>query len=180
MRISRAPKRRHLVAVTVAAGALLAAGCGGSSNSTTTSSGSPLAVASIERAIEESIQKQHDITTVVTCPANAPRKAGYRFDCTAALDVGAYSIGVLELNARGGVRYSNSAPLNVLNGHRIALAIADAVQGKRHLKATVTCPVSILQAKGLKFKCAAKIKKGVGFFLVTETDAKGHVSFVGL
>jgi len=181
MQIFRAPRRRHLAAATVAAGALLAAGCGGSSSTTTTtSSGAPLAVASVEKAIQQTIQKQHGVTTVVTCPANAPRQAGYRFDCTAALNVGTYSVSVRELNTRGGVSYSNSKPLNILNSHRIELAIEDAVHSKRHVKTTATCPAAILEAKGLKFTCTAKLKTGAASFLVTETDNNGHVSFIGL
>lgn len=179
MRILRALGRPRLAAVVVAAGALVAAGCGSSSTNTTTAA-PKLAVTSIEKAISQTIHKQHGITTVVTCPKNAPRKAGYQFYCTAALDAGTYAVVVRELNARGGVAYSNSTPLNVLDSHRIALAITETVRSKRHLTAAVTCPASILQAKGLKFTCTAKIKNGTASFLVTETDAKGHVSFVGL
>ena len=181
MQIFGALGRRHLAALAVAGGALLAAGCGGSSSTTTTtSSGSPLAVASVEKAIQQTIQKQHAITTVVTCPTNAPRQTGYRFDCAAALNVGTYTVSVLELNARGGVRYSNSKPLNVLDSHRIQLAIQDAVRSKRHVNTTATCPAAILQAKGLTFTCTAKIKKGVASFRVTQTDNNGHITFIGL
>jgi hypothetical protein len=180
VRIFGALGRPHRAAIAVVAGALLAAGCGGAASTTTTSSKPPLAVASIEKAIQQSIHTQHGITTVVTCPTNAPRKTGYRFYCTAALDAGTYAVVVRELNTRGGVSYSNSAPLNVLDSHRIALAITEAVRSKRHLKATVTCPASILQAKGVKFTCRAEIKKGAASFLVTETDSHGHVSFIGL
>ena len=180
----RALGRNHLAAVVVASGALVAAACGGSSGtsstSTTTTAGPPLAVATVEKAIQQTIQKQHGVTTVVTCPAGVPRESGYQFVCTASLDVGAYPVKVREVNARGSVSYANSAPLVVLDSHRIERAIADAVRAKRHEKSTVTCPATILEAKGLRFTCTAKLKKGVGTFLVTETDAKGGVSFAGL
>jgi hypothetical protein len=175
------PGRRRLAAAAVAAGALLAAGCGGSSNTTTTtSSGTPLAVATVEKAIQQTIQKQHQVTTVVTCPTNAPQQTGYHFNCTAALDVGTYTVSVLELNARGGVSYSNNTPLNILNSHRIEVAIQEAVHTQKHVKTTATCPATILEAKGLQFTCTAKIKKGIASFRVTETNNTGHVNFVGL
>jgi hypothetical protein len=177
----RAPRHGLLTACAIAASALLVAGCGGSSSpKTTTTSGSPLAVTTIERAIELSIQKQHGVATVVTCPTNAPRRAGYRFTCTAALDVGTYPVSVLEVNARGGVTYSNSAPLDVVDSSRVAKAIEDSIRSQRRLSAAVTCPATILEAKGLTFTCTAKTRKGTGAFRVTETNSYGHVTFVGL
>ncbi len=173
------PPRRAGLGAIVAAGALLAGACGGASITSTTASGSPLAVATIERAIQQSILKQHGISTVVSCPTNAPQQTGYRFNCSAALSVGTYPVTVLELNARGGVSYSNSTPLRVLNSRGVATAIELAIRRERHLKAKVICPAAILQAKGLTFTCTAQTKKGIGPFTVTETDSNGHVRFVG-
>jgi hypothetical protein len=134
----------------------------------------------IERAIAQSILKQRAITTVVRCPTNAPVKTGYRFTCSAALDVGSYTLHVVELNAKGGVSYSNSTPLQTLNYRTVEFAIQEAVRRKKHLRATVSCPKSILQAKGLTFRCTATTKLGTGPFVVTETNSVGHVSFKGL
>jgi hypothetical protein len=170
--------RRVILSAVVLCAALAAAACGGSSAPKT--AGPTVKVAVIQAAIKQSIARQHGIETVVTCPASVPKKAGYRFTCQAALDVGSYPVNVLELNSSGGVSYSNKTPLNILNSQRVAKAIKLAVQQKRHLKASVSCPSLILQAKGLQFRCAATTKKGTGTFLVTETDRKGNVSFIGL
>ena len=181
LRTLRTSSRGRLAAIIVAGG-MLAAACGGSggTSSSTTTTSVPLGLATVEKAIEQTIKAGHHITTHVTCPAGVPQQSGYRFVCNAALDVGTYPVKVLETNARGGVSYANSAPLVVLDSHRIGLAIADAIRKKRHEKATVTCPAQILEAKGLKFTCTAKLKKGSGSFVVTETDAQGNVSFAGL
>ncbi len=175
--------RRGSLAAIVTAGALLAAACGGSgggSTTSTTTGGVPLALAPVEKAIEQTIKKQHGVATVVTCPAGVPREAGYQFACSAGLDVGAYPVYVHEVNAQGAVRYANSAPLVTLDSHRVEVAIADAVRKKRHEVSTVSCPATILEAKGLRFTCTAQLKKGAGTFIVTETDARGSVSFAGL
>jgi hypothetical protein len=164
--------RGRLVAVLGTVG-LLAAACSGSSTKT-------LDPIPIQRAIAQSILKQRGITTVVRCPTNAPMKSGYRFSCSAALDVGTYTLHVVELNAKGSVSYSNSTPLQTLNPHTVELAIQQAVRRKKHLHATVSCPKSILQAKGLTFRCTATTRLGTGPFVVTETNSAGHVSFKGL
>jgi hypothetical protein len=164
--------RGRLVAVLGIVG-LLAVACGGSSTKT-------LNPTPVERAIAQSILKQRGITTVVRCPTNAPMKTGYKFSCTAELDVGRYALHVVELNGNGGVSYSNSTPLQTLNPHTVALAIQQAIRRKKHLHATVSCPKSILQAKGLTFRCTATTKLGTGPFEVTETNSLGHVSFKGL
>ena len=173
----RASSRGQLAA-TVVAGALLAAACGGSSTPTTTAA--PLAVATVEKAIEQTIHAQHHVSTIVTCPTGVPRQAGYQFVCTAALDVGTYPVNVREVNAQGSVAYANSAPLVLLDSHTIAAAIADAIKSKRHEKATVTCPTTILEAKNLTFTCTAKLKHSGGTFRVTETNKNGSVTFAAI
>src|ERR1017187_1647651 len=76
--------------------AVIAVACGSSTPA-------KLNVIPVERAIERSILKERGITTVVRCPAGAPLKTGYRFRCSAALDVGSYAVDGVELNAKGGV-----------------------------------------------------------------------------
>lgn len=169
--------RRIGLATLLGVTALLGTACG-SSNSTPASR--TLNAAPVERAIEQSILKQRGVSTQVACPADAPLQTSYQFVCLAHLDVGSYPVTVIELNANGGVKYANSAPLRTLDPRKIVTAIEAAILRKKHLRSTVTCPATILQAKGLTFECAARTRLGLGQFSVTETDANGHVSFKAL
>jgi hypothetical protein len=164
----------RLAAVALLAG-LLAAACGSSSPPKAKS----LNVAGVRRAIELSIHKEHGITTVVHCPTKVPVREGFRFTCKADLAVGVYPLNVVEVTKKGGVRYSSSVPLQVLDGHTVERAIQKAILKERHLHSTVSCPAPILQEKGLKFACTATTKKGSGPFTVTEVNSVGGVTFVG-
>lgn len=151
----------------VAVVAVLAGACG--STSTT------LDTAPVAHAIEQSILEQRGITTVVQCPASAPLKNGYRFRCSAALDVGSYALNVVELNAKGSVSFSNSTPLQTLDPHIVVLAIQGSMRSAKQPRPTVSCPKSILEAKGLTFSCSATTKSGTTSFKVTEIDGAGRV-----
>jgi hypothetical protein len=166
--------RRGGLVVVLAVVASVAVACGQNGSTAT------LDVSPVEGAIAHSILTQRNVTTVVTCPANLPLETGYRFTCSAALDAGSYPVSVVELNDRGGVSYSNSTPLRMLSSHTVAVAIQAAIARKKHLRATVKCPQTILQTKGLVFTCTATTKLGTGRFAVTESDANGHVVFKGL
>jgi hypothetical protein len=157
----------------VVPGVALLAGCGGSSSVAT------LNVGPAERAIAQSIRAEHGITAAVRCPAGVPLRTGQRFRCIAALGVGSYPVTVVELNAKGGISYLNKAPLQLLNSHVVELAITKSIKRERHLRATVTCPRSILQSQGIVFTCTATTRLGRGSFTVTETNGAGHVRFVG-
>jgi hypothetical protein len=158
---------RSCLAGVVGGVAILAAACG----STT----STLDTAPIAHAIEQSILKQRGIATVVQCPASAPLKNGYRFRCSAALDVGSYALNVVELNAKGSVSYSNSTPLQTLDPHIVVLAIQGAIRSAKQPRPTVSCPKSILEAKGLTFTCTATTNSGTTSFSVIEVDGAGRV-----
>ena len=123
--------------------------------------------------------KEHRVQTVVHCPSNVPEQTGHRFVCVAALDAGTYPVTVLELNSRGGVRYSNSAPLRTLDTRGTVIAIKNAIRRQRHLSSTITCPKTVLETAGLTFTCTAKTKKGTTPFDVTEINDRGGVRFVG-
>jgi hypothetical protein len=167
--------RARLAAVALLAG-LVAAACGSSSSPPKASS---LKVAGVEHAIELSIRKEHGIATVVHCPSHVPVQDGFRFTCNADLAVGVYPLNVVEVTKKGGVRYSSSTPLQVLDGQTVERAIQKAILKERHLHSTVRCPAPILQQKGLTFTCTATTKKGSGPFTVTEVNSIGGVTFVG-
>jgi hypothetical protein len=177
MHSSRATRlwTRSRAAGAIALSALVATACGSSSPPAPPT----LQTGTVERAIMQTIQQQRGISTHVVCPAHPPRKSGYKFFCSAQLAVGSYPVEVIEINARGGVRYSNNTPLRILDSGTVELAIAQAVHKERHLKATVACPSPVLQQAGLVFTCYATTKLGKSPFTVTETDALGHVKFVG-
>jgi len=164
---------RARVASAIGLSALVATACGGGSSPPAT-----LVTAPVARAIMQTIQRQWGISTVVECPTHPPRKAGYHFVCVAKLAVGSYPVEVVEINARGGVRYSNSTPLHTLNSQTVELAIKQAIHKQRKLTATVSCPSPILQQAGLVFTCTATTKRGTSAFTVTETDSQGHVEVV--
>jgi hypothetical protein len=63
---------------------------------------------------------------------------------------------------------------------RVDAAITTAISRERHQIATVTCPTGIALRKGMKFYCAAQVGREITPFRVTQTDASGHVSFVGV
>ena len=151
--------------------ALAAAACG--------SSGPPrLDTTKIARAIEQTIQAQNGLATNVTCPAPPLVKVGLTFRCVAKLAVGAYAVDVVEISSKGAVRYSSTAPLEVLDSVTVEHAIAASIHHQRHLVASVSCPAPVLQRAGLAFECHATTKRGADRFAVTEIDADGHVRIV--
>jgi hypothetical protein len=155
-------------------GALLAlciASCGSSTPS--------LHTAPVARAIAQSILAQRNITTAVHCPPTVPRRAGVRFTCIARLDVGSYPVPVEETNANGRVRYGNTAPLVILNIHKVQSAIAGSILSQRHLRAVVVCPAEVIQQAGVTFTCSATVSGARYPFAVSETNGHGHVRFEG-
>jgi hypothetical protein len=49
---------------------------------------------------------------------------------------------------------------------------------QRHLTSRVTCPVNIVQQKGVVFYCQAAVGARNFRVVVTEVDSDGHVTFV--
>jgi hypothetical protein len=64
-----------------------------------------LDIASVERAIKQSIQSQRHLEATVVCPTEVIQKAGTIFTCTAALDGRQYPFEVTEVDGDGHVRY---------------------------------------------------------------------------
>jgi Domain of unknown function (DUF4333) len=144
------------------------------------SSTSTLNTTALGHAIERSILTQRHVHAHVSCPKGLPRKQGFAFTCTAALDVGTYPVHVTETNGAGRVRYQNSAPLVALDIAQVQRAIRQSIGGQRHLSATVACPAEVIQRTGVKFTCVATVGKRRYPFAVTEVDGRGHVRYVGL
>jgi hypothetical protein len=68
----------------------------------------------------------------------------------------------------------------ILDTERIERAIEQSILQKRHIVATVTCPSGTERKKGKKFRCLATYRGGRTPFLVTQTDDRGAVRYVGL
>jgi Domain of unknown function (DUF4333) len=67
-----------------------------------------------------------------------------------------------------------------LDTERVERAIELSILQKRHLTARVSCPSGIERKKGDRFRCMATYKGGRTPFLVTQTDDRGAVRYVGL
>jgi hypothetical protein len=82
--------------------------------------------------------------------------------------------GLTGLSACGG-----GSPKVILNTERVERAIEASIKTQRHLTAAVTCPVNIEQKKGNNFTCFATVNGKSYPFRVTQTDGKGHVTYIG-
>src|ERR1700678_697181 len=87
-RVMASPLRLGRLAVVVAIVASVLAACGSSPSAT-------LNVGPVQNAIEQSILKQHHVTTTVRCPADVALKTGEQFRCVASLGAGTYDVDVL-------------------------------------------------------------------------------------
>jgi hypothetical protein len=133
----------------------------------------------IEHAVASSILSERGLHATVACPSDVPEKAGRVFTCTARLDVGSYPVTVTETNGSGHVRYENRRPLVALNIAQVEHAIAASIAHQRGLAATVSCPAEVLQRAGIVFRCTALVRGRRYPFVVSETDDKGHVRYLG-
>ncbi|HUH80176.1 MAG TPA: DUF4333 domain-containing protein [Solirubrobacteraceae bacterium] len=96
-----------LLAASLLACAAAVSACGSSNSSSEGGSGS-LSTAQTRAAIEESILRERHIHATVTCPAEVVKEKGATFQCVAVSSNGARTtFHVIEVNARGGVRYSS-------------------------------------------------------------------------
>jgi hypothetical protein len=88
---------------------------------------------------------------------------------------GAAALAVVALIA--GLWNGTSTPV-ILNTNRVEQAIEGSIRTQRHLTSTVTCPVNIVQQKGVIFYCQAAVRARNFRVVVTEVDSDGHVTFV--
>ncbi len=151
-----------------------AIGCGSSGTEHTT-----VETATIQHSIAASILTQRHVPTDVSCPTKVPSVSGIGFTCVAKLDVGSYPVAVVVKDSKGHVRYGNQAPLVVLDIAKLQRAIERSILEQRKLAATVTCPNHVLQQAGLKFLCKARVGEKSYPFAVEQTDASGHVRYIG-
>jgi hypothetical protein len=71
----------------------------------------------------------------------------------------------------------SSGPTKMLNTSKIERAIARSSLEQRGLRAQVSCPKYVEQAKGLNFSCVASLGHVDTNFVVTQTDEAGHVRY---
>ena len=76
-----------------------------------------------------------------------------------------------------GLWNGSSTPV-ILNTNAVAQAIQNSIAAQRHLVSRVTCPVNIVQRKGVVFNCEASVHARNFPVVVTEVDGRGHVTFV--
>jgi hypothetical protein len=171
---------RHGRTLIGLAGAILVAvcmsACGSSGSSART-----LDSVKVERAIANSILREHGLDTMVACPSRVVQQAGHTFTCTARLDVGSYPVTAIEVGDSGQVRFQDSAPLVGLDIAEIQRSIEASVFSQRGKHATVSCPAEVLQRAGLKFTCTAVVEGTSRSypFVVSEVGNAGHVKYVG-
>lgn len=171
----RAATRWLLALATLAVTTASAAGCGGGGGT----KNATVETSTVQRSIAASILTQRHVPTDVSCPTKVPSVAGIGFTCVARLDAGTYPVAVVVKDANGHVRYGNQAPLVVLDIARVQRAIERSILEQRKLVASVTCPAYVLQQAGLKFVCKARVGGKTYPFAVEQTDASGHVRYIG-
>lgn len=157
---------------------LLAAGCISACGSTARSLNS----AKVDRAIAQSILKEHGLDATVSCPARVPQQRARVFTCTASFEVGSYPVTVTETDDAGNVRYGDEQPLVALNIAKVQHAIEISIAREKHVSARVSCPAEVLQQAGLHFRCTAVLAGATrrSEFDVQELDSAGHVRYVGI
>jgi hypothetical protein len=96
-------------------------------------------------------------------------------ELVAAFLAGAALLAVIALIA--GLWNGTSSPV-ILNTDQVERAIESSIHEQRHLGSRVTCPVNIVQERGVVFNCYASVRGRQFTVVVTEVDSNGHVTFV--
>jgi hypothetical protein len=161
------PRRLLALPAGVVAAGIIAA-CGSETPTVNT--------AGVERSIAATIQAQHGLHTIVSCPPHVARRAGTAFTCYARLDVGVYPVRVTVAGSNGRVVYTNPAPLVALDIAKVESAIRASIYAKTHVHAIVSCPHEVLQQDGLAFTCTTRGPGPARSFSVVER-AGGRVRY---
>lgn len=72
---------------------------------------------------------------------------------------------------------ATSTPTTQLDTKKVAKAIRASIRDQRDIRAKVTCPEAVVQAKDRNFVCLAKTKDGTTRFAVVQTDDAGNVTY---
>jgi hypothetical protein len=99
--------------------------------------------------------------------AHIPHRTHARFVIAVALTAGS-----LVLGACG----SSEAP-TILNTEKVESAIEQSIASQRDQVADVSCPSGVHQVDALVFTCWAAVGSYDTPFVVTQTDAYGHVRY---
>jgi uncharacterized protein DUF4333 len=76
-----------------------------------------------------------------------------------------------------GVSACGSSSPTILNTEKVERAIEASSLAQRGLRATVSCPAGVHQAKGRSFSCTAVVKGDTTRFAVSQLDDAGHVRY---
>lgn len=140
--------------------------------------------ATVEHSIAADFLTQRQVSTQVSCPAHVPERKGKVFQCTAAFEVGSYSVPVTQVDGKGHVHWSTRAPVVLLDVKVVMASIRRSVLRQRGVRSTVSCPLEVLQREGVDFVCTAAVnsgtrtvKAGTYPFKVTQVDDAGHVTY---
>lgn len=165
-------RRLSAIALALVAGACVSA-CGSGTKT--------LDSAKVERAIANSIAREHGLYTNVICPADIPQRAGRAFTCTARLQVGDYTVGVTETDGSGHVAYQSDSPLIALDVAKVQRAIEASIFAQRGVRAKAACPAEVRQQAGLAFRCTAAVNGSSQSypFTVSQLDGAGDVRYIG-
>lgn len=102
---------------------------------------------------------------------NAPPSQRLR-RCLKRSTLTCFVLGTLTVSACG-----SSGSTVSLDGTKIERAIERSSLAQRGLTARVSCPADIQLEKGMTFECIAVVDKIRTRFVVTQTDAAGHVRY---
>jgi hypothetical protein len=90
-----------------------------------------------------------------------------RFVIAVALTAGSFVLGAC----------GSSEPTTILNTEKVESAIEQSIVNQRDQVADVSCPSGVHQQNGLVFTCWATVGSNDTPFVVTQTDAAGHVRY---
>jgi hypothetical protein len=71
----------------------------------------------------------------------------------------------------------SSKPTTILNTEKVESAIEQSILNQRSQVASVSCPSGVHQQDALVFTCWASVGSTATAFVVTQTDASGHVRY---
>jgi hypothetical protein len=135
--------------------------------------GNKLDIPKLQRAIATLAQKQIGVKPRVTCPNRTKEKKGAQFTCTVHLDVGTVPVLVTQTDGKGNVHLQFTQPAHLLPTARLQSQLAGVVGNG----ATVRCPATVIERRGLNFTCTALAGGRRHTIEVTQTDSVGGIDY---